>query len=105
MLAITDRYISLWEARRACCYGCNAQFENEPCEPNDCIIMQELNTLSTADVVPVVRCAECRMNVFCPLGQYLWNNGFCSNGERQTNGAKMNNDNGPSGRPAPTKET
>ena len=42
-----------------------------------------------ADVREVVLCRECVLRQYCKVAQYLGADGFCSNGERQTNGAEM----------------
>ena len=42
-----------------------------------------------ADVREVVLCRDCREQQVCRIAQYLGLDGFCSNGERQTNGANM----------------
>ncbi len=71
--------------------------------PNECghhfVVEADLEThwdfvknLPAADVREVVLCRDCRDQQVCRLAQYLGLDGFCSNGERQTNGAEMRGD-------------
>ena len=53
-------YIMRLDALIDVCIGCNEEFPNEPCEPNDCKIKRALSGIPTADVVKVVRCRDCR---------------------------------------------
>lgn len=52
-------YIMRLDALIDVCIGCNEEFPNEPCEPNDCKIKMALSGIPTADVVEVVRCKDC----------------------------------------------
>ena len=38
------------------------------------------------DVMPVVRCKDCKMERCCRVTQWLGEDGFCSDGERKDNG-------------------
>lgn len=40
------------------CKGCNIEFDDQPCEPADCRILQWLSTIPTADVVDVGKALE-----------------------------------------------
>lgn len=53
-------YIMRLDALIDVCIGCNEEFPNEPCEPNDCKIKRALSVIPTADVVEVVRCKDCK---------------------------------------------
>lgn len=48
-------YIDKKDAACAACKGCNFLFSDEPCEPSLCRILEEIATIPTADVAPVVR--------------------------------------------------
>ena len=52
-------YISREAAVEAACRGCNEQFGEEPCEPNECCLLFAVKTLPVADVRPVVLCENC----------------------------------------------
>ena len=41
-------YISREAAMKACCDGCNSQFEDDPCEPSECIILHALRSIPAA---------------------------------------------------------
>jgi len=43
-------YIMRLDALIDVCIGCNEEFPNEPCEPNDCKIKRALSGIPTADV-------------------------------------------------------
>jgi hypothetical protein len=83
-----DEYIKREDVISAMCFGCNQQFSDEPCEPNECALRQAIKAVSTADVVEVVRCKDCRhKNPNCNkcLRDNLWHDSddFCSYGERK----------------------
>lgn len=48
-------YIERGKAIKLTCEDCNKLFPEEPCEPSDCTIMQNLRSIPAADVRPVVR--------------------------------------------------
>lgn len=85
-------YITKNRARRFVCGHCNEVYSEEPCEPSDCDWMAFIDKEPAADVVPVVRCKDCRwrgreecaMFYRCNCGeQHTWetDNDFCSYGE------------------------
>ena len=88
-------YIKKEDAIRQVCEGCNQEFSDEPCEPNDCIIRKKLKSVPTADVVEVVRCKDCKhikeehFNILpdgfsCELsGLMVEQEHYCSYGERK----------------------
>ena len=47
-----DEYIKREDAISALCFGCNQEFSDEPCEPNECALRQAIKAVPTADVVP-----------------------------------------------------
>ena len=55
-----DEYIRRGDALKAVCHGCTAEFDEMPCEPSECQIKERLNEIPAADVVPVVRCRNCK---------------------------------------------
>lgn len=60
-------YIMRLDALIDVCIGCDEEFPNEPCEPNDCKIKRALSGIPTADVVEVVRCKDCKYYVIHTL--------------------------------------
>lgn len=87
---MTTDYIKREDALEEACKGCNEQFSEEPCEPSDCVIMQRLADIPSADVVEVVRCKDCRYwnhetdLTYCSKKTWLGTDAedFCSFGER-----------------------
>lgn len=86
---MTD-YISREAALKACCDECNAMYEDEPCEPSECLIRIALKSMPAADVRTVVLCRECEYAF--PTGSHLiceqWGirvneDDFCSRGEKK----------------------
>ena len=81
-------YIMRLDALIDVCIGCNEEFPNEPCEPNDCKIKRALSGIPTVDVVEVVRCKDCKHHAeFSSKCNKLnltpmWSNDYCSYGER-----------------------
>ena len=86
-------YITKDRARQCVCGHCNEVCSEEPCEPSDCDWMAFIDKEPAADVVPVVRCKDCRwrgredcaMFYRCNCGeQHTWetDNDFCSYGEQ-----------------------
>ena len=53
-------------------------------------ILSDIEDFQTADVVPVVRCSDCKYfeNVWCPLEWIPEEDWFCANGRRRENGRK-----------------
>ena len=87
-------YITKNRARQFVCGHCNEVYSEEPCEPSDCDWMAFIDKEPAADVVPVVRCKDCRLRgreecamfYCCECGeQHTWetDNDFCSWGERR----------------------
>ena len=87
-------YITKNRVRRFVCGHCNEVYSEEPCEPSDCDWMAFIDKEPAADVVPVVRCKDCRLRgredcaMFyrCECGeQHTWetDNDFCSWGEKE----------------------
>ena len=52
-------YIEREKAIGIMCDGCNIEFSDEPCEPNDCRLYRGIREMPAADVVEVVRCKNC----------------------------------------------
>ena len=86
-------YITKDRAKQFVCGHCNEVYSEEPCEPSDCDWMAFIDKEPAADVVPVVRCKDCRwrgreecaMFYRCECGeQHTWetDNDFCSYGEQ-----------------------
>lgn len=48
-------YIMRLDALIDVCIGCNEEFPNEPCEPNDCKIKRALSGIPIADVLENVK--------------------------------------------------
>ena len=46
-----SEYIDRETSLKACCDECNGMYEEEPCEPSDCIIRCALKNIPAADVV------------------------------------------------------
>ena len=46
-------YIERQEALREVCNGCNIEFDDQPCEPDDCYIRKKLMEVTSADVAKV----------------------------------------------------
>ncbi len=44
--------------------------------------LSDVEDYPAADVRPVVRCKDCKMQQYCKVAQYLGKDGFCSNGEK-----------------------
>ena len=87
-------YITKNRAKQFVCGYCNEVCSEEPCESSDCDWMAFIDKEPAADVVPVVRCKDCRwrgreecaMFYRCECGeQHTWetDNDFCSWGERR----------------------
>ena len=87
-------YITKNRAKQFVCGHCNEVCSEKPCEPRDCDWMVFIDKEPAADVVPVVRCKDCRwrgreecaMFYRCECGeQHTWetDNDFCSWGERR----------------------
>ena len=86
-------YIERQQAIAVACKGCNKEFPNEPCEPSDCHIQKGLFNIPAADVVPVVRCKDCKhygrvkgfVGMRCGFHDNLLmcKDDFCSYGERR----------------------
>jgi hypothetical protein len=49
-------------------------------------VHKALSQAPTVDAVPVVRCKDCDLQYGCKVGQYLGDDGFCSCGERRSDG-------------------
>lgn len=92
-------YIMRLDALIDVCIGCNEEFPNEPCEPNDCKIKRALSGIPTADVVEVVRCKDCKYATYDKsIDRYNCRNwglygdenteadDFCSYGEKKVTG-------------------
>lgn len=45
-----DEYIARKTAVKQSCDYCNAMYEEDPCEPSECLIMQALRSIPAADV-------------------------------------------------------
>jgi hypothetical protein len=88
-----DEYIKREDAVSAICFGCNLEFSDRPCEPPDCEIRHAIEAIRAADVVPVVRCKDCkhfeRGICYYPTVRYVSHdkNHFCGYGEKK-GGAK-----------------
>ena len=74
------------------CKRCNEIYPEEPCEPSDCLMLEELDKCPTVDAVEVVRCKDCKMfcrnyahlRKHCGLtGAIVEDDDFCSYGERR----------------------
>lgn len=77
-----DEYIKREDAISATCSGCNLEFSERHCEPPDCEIRHAINAVPTADVVEVVRCAQCEFQDVCKsIGEYKGKSGYCSKGK------------------------
>lgn len=73
------------EIRMKLCSACNENFSDCPCEPDECAFLREFE-----DVVPVVRCKDCRFYnedtvscSFVPADVNWYGEDFCSYGERK----------------------
>lgn len=53
-----NEYITRNNAISVVCFGCNQQFSDKPCEPNDCVIRKSIMALTTADVAPIAEVAR-----------------------------------------------
>ena len=81
------------------CKRCNEMYPDEPCEPSDCLMLEELDKCKTVDAVPVVRCKDCKhlivankedLYAYCPKMNTCFlpfrldtREHFCSKGERE----------------------
>lgn len=46
------RYYESEALLKTICRGCNEEFSDAPCEPSACLLLREIKSLPTADVVP-----------------------------------------------------
>lgn len=74
------------------CKRCNEMYSDEPCEPSDCLMLEELDKCNSVDAVPVVRCKDCKFlhdRGYCTLVAGMTRiepDDYCSRGERRTYG-------------------
>ena len=53
-------YIERANLQKSFCEWCNKEYENEPCEPDDCPLRTMILEAPKADVVEVTRCKDCQ---------------------------------------------
>ena len=84
-----DELIFRKDAIGMVCEGCAIQYEDEPCEPSECYIQDNIKAIPAVDAVLVVRCKDCAVPhnrwTGCPKmnGTIMPPDGFCSFGERK----------------------
>lgn len=70
--------------KKQMCKICNENYSDDPCEPNDCVFLNAIDSAPTIDAVPVVRCKECKHFVQCKEVEGVSWTGFCNYGEFHT---------------------
>lgn len=88
--------------KKQMCKICNENYSDDPCEPNDCVFLNAIDSAPTIDAVPVVRCKDCKFwkkgnfqggnsldrmewGGGCPLVHFVrYESDFCSKGERRS---------------------
>lgn len=88
-------YIDREALKKKFCEWCNKEYEDEPCEPDECPLRTMIIEAHAADVVEVVRCKNCIHWGGVPFGQVCkrWSGidlknhtqpmDYCSCGERK----------------------
>ena len=73
--------------KKQMCKICNENYSDDPCEPNDCVFLNAIDSAPTIDAVPVARCAECWKSADGLCSYQLKNvpgKDFCGDGERRS---------------------
>ena len=90
-------YIEREALKKKFCEWCNKEYEDEPCEPDECPLRTMIIEAHAADVVEVVRCGQCKHATediivegvcYChKIQQGMFVDGFCCYGERMCDNA------------------